>query len=588
MPVAHRRYALLLVLILAISAFVSIATASARTNSGRSESSTDQLGASRPVQADSRGTASASPAGPDVPRMEQVIQSFVSDNHFMGSVLVARGNEIILEKGYGFANLEWETPNSPSTKFRLGSITKQFTAASILLLEERGKLSVSDPVKKYMPDAPAAWDKITIYNLLTHTSGIPSFTSFPDYASLEPFPTTAEQLVKRFRDKPLDFQPGEKWSYSNSGYVLLGYLIEKISGESYEKLVQENIFKPLGMKDSGYDSNSAIIPHRAAGYSPGPNGPENAGYINMTVPLSAGGLYSTTDDLLRWEQGLFGGKLLSPASLQKMTTPFKNDYACGLMVHTANGHKVIEHGGGIEGFTTALAYYPEDKLTVVVLSNINGPSTPDIASKLAALAHGEKVVLLSERKEVAVDPKLFEGYVGNYELAPKFILTVTREGDKLITQATGQPKVPIFAQSEREFFAKVVDAQITFVTDAHGRASELILHQGGQDVHAKRFEGEVPPPKVHKETTVDPKLFDRYVGQYQLSPNFILTITREGDQFFAQASGQPKAQILPEGEREFFYKVVDAQITFETDTTGRATSLTLHQNGANMPAKRIQ
>jgi CubicO group peptidase (beta-lactamase class C family) len=344
--------------------------------------------------------------------MEQVIQSFVSDNHFMGSVLVARGNEIILEKGYGFANLEWETPNSPSTKFRLGSITKQFTAASILLLEERGKLSVSDPVKKYMPDAPAAWDKITIYNLLTHTSGIPSFTSFPDYASLEPFPTTAEQLVKRFRDKPLDFQPGEKWSYSNSGYVLLGYLIEKISGESYEKLVQENIFKPLGMKDSGYDSNSAIIPHRAAGYSPGPNGPENAGYINMTVPLSAGGLYSTTDDLLRWEQGLFGGKLLSPASLQKMTTPFKNDYACGLMVHTANGHKVIEHGGGIEGFTTALAYYPEDKLTVVVLSNINGPSTPDIASKLAALAHGEKVVLLSERKEVAVDPKLFEGYVG--------------------------------------------------------------------------------------------------------------------------------------------------------------------------------
>jgi len=588
MLAGYRRFAFLLIPVFTICAFVSIAIASASANSGRHESSTDQLGASRPAQAYSPGTAPSLPGGPDVPRMEQVIQSFVSGQHFMGSVLVARGNEVIVNKGYGFANLEWDIPNSPTTKFRLGSITKQFTAALVLFLEERGKLKVSDPVKKYMPDAPAAWDKITIFNLLTHTSGIPSFTDFPDYASVEPFTTTPEQLVKRFRDKPLDFPPGEKWSYSNSGYVLLGYLIEKISGGSYAKFVQENIFTPLGMKDSGYDSNSAIIPRRAAGYSPGPDGPINAGYINMTVPLSAGGLYSTTEDLLRWEQGLFGGKLLSPASLQKMTTPFKEDYACGLMVLTTNGHKVIAHGGGIEGFNTMLAYYPEDKLTVIVLSNINGQAPQDIASKLGALAHGEKVVLLSERKEVTVDPKLLEGYVGNYELAPKFILSVTREGDKLITQATGQPKVPIFAESEREFFAKAVDAQITFVTDAQGHAPELILHQGGRDMHAKRFEGELPQPKVHKEINLDPKRFDGYVGQYQLAPNFILTITREGDAFFAQATGQPKAQIFAEGEREFFYKVVDAQITFNTDNAGRATSLTLHQNGADMPAKRVQ
>jgi CubicO group peptidase (beta-lactamase class C family) len=588
MPKAERKFASRLVVIPAILAFVSFAMAFARKNPRCSLNSEVPVRTSPQNEAYSKGAAAASQSNSDVPRMEQVIQSFVSDQHFMGSILVARGNESILDKGYRFANLEWNIPNSPTTKFRLGSITKQFTAASILLLEERGKLSVNDPVKKYMSDAPPAWDKITIYNLLTHTSGIPSFTSFPDYASLEPFTTTPEQLVKRFRDKPLDFQPGEKFSYSNSGYVLLGYLLEKISGQSYAKFVQENIFTPLGMKDSGYDSNTAIIPYRAAGYSPGPNGPENAGYVNMTVPLSAGGLYSTTDDLLRWEQGLFGGKLLSPASLQKMTTPFKDDYACGLMVHTVNGRKVIEHGGGIEGFNTMLAYYPEDKLTVVVLSNMNGPATPDIALKLAALAHGEKVVLLSERKEVKVDPKMLEGYVGNYELAPKFILTVTREGDRLMTQATGQPKIPIFAESEREFFAKVVDAQITFVTDAQGRASELILHQGGRDMHAKRFEGVVPLPKEHKEARVDPKIFDSYVGQYQLAPNFILTITREGDELFAQATGQPKAQIFPEGQREFFYKVVDAQITFETDSSGRATSLTLHQNGADMPAKRVQ
>jgi len=281
----------------------------------------------------------------NLPRMEQVVQSYVSNKQFMGAVLIARDQTIVLDKGYGFANLEWNVPNSPTTKFRLGSITKQFTSASIFLLEERGKLKVDDPVKKYMLDAPAAWDKVTVFNLLTHTSGIPSFTGFPDYASTEAIPTTPEKLVARFRDKPLEFQPGEKWNYSNSGYVLLGYLIEKISGQPYAKFVQENIFDPLGMKDSGYDSNSALMLRRASGYAPSANGPVNAGYIDMSIPLSAGGLYSTTEDLLRWEQGLFGGKLLSPASLQKMTTPFKNDYACGLAVHMVKGRKLIEHGG---------------------------------------------------------------------------------------------------------------------------------------------------------------------------------------------------------------------------------------------------
>jgi CubicO group peptidase (beta-lactamase class C family) len=329
--------------------------------------------------------------------MEQVVQSFVKDNQFMGAVLVARGDDVLLDKGYGFANLEWSIPDSPKTKFRLGSITKQFTAASILLLEQSGKLNVNDAVKKYMPDAPAAWDNITIFHLLTHTSGIPNFTSFSDYRKLEPFSTTVEELVARFRDKPLDFQPGEKWSYSNSGYVLLGYLLEKLSGESYARFVEDNIFKPLCMVDSGYDSNSAVIPNRASGYTRGQNGMVNAGYIDMTIPLSAGALYSTTEDLLRWEQGLFGGKLLSPASLKKMTTPFKNDYGFGLGIHAVNGHEEIAHGGGIEGFNTALAYYPDDRLTVVVLGNVEGLATQEIAADLHTIAEGGSVVLSSER-----------------------------------------------------------------------------------------------------------------------------------------------------------------------------------------------
>jgi len=323
--------------------------------------------------------------------MEQVIHSYTENHRYMGSVLVAKDKQVILNKGYGSADLEWDVPNSPSTKFRLGSITKQFTAASILLLQERGKLNVHDPVSKYMSDAPAAWDKVTIYHVLTHTSGIPSFTSFSEYPKWEPFPVTPAEEVARFKDKPLDFAPGEKWSYSNSGYVLLGYLIEKITGGTYEDFVRKNIFVPLDMRESGLDSNSAVIPRRASGYTREKDVLVNAGFIHMSIPFSAGSLYSTTEDLLKWEQALFGGKVLRAASLETMTTPFKHDYACGLGVQTKNGHKVIEHGGGIEGFNTQLSYYPDDKLTVVVLGNVNGTAPGEIASKLAAVAHGEPV-----------------------------------------------------------------------------------------------------------------------------------------------------------------------------------------------------
>ena len=422
----------------------------------------------------------------NVSRMEQVVQSYVDSKQFMGSVLVAQDGKVVLNKGYGFANLEWDVPNTPTSKYRLGSLTKQFTAACILLLEERGKLKIDDPVKKYMPDAPAAWDKVTIFHLLTHTSGIPSFTGFPDYAASEPFPSTPEKLVARFRDKPLEFQPGEKWNYSNSGYVLLGYLIEKISGQTYSQFVQENIFTPLGMKDSGYDSNSAIIPHRAAGYTPIPNGIKNAGYIDMTIPLSAGGLYSTTEDLLRWEQGLMGGKLLSPASLQKMTTPFKQDYAFGIGVHTEKGHKIIDHNGGIEGFNTILQYYPESKLTIIVLANLNGQAPEAIAAKLADLQHGQSVVLSSEKKEISVAPAVLSKYVGTYELMPGFNIVMTLENGQLMTQATNQPKFPLFAQSDTKFFLKVVEAELEFFKDDKGEVTYFMLHQNGRDMKGIR------------------------------------------------------------------------------------------------------
>ena len=424
----------------------------------------------------------------DVARMDQIVQSHVTAKQFMGAVLVARNDQVLVDKGYGYADLEWQIPDTPDTKFRLGSMTKQFTAAGILLLEERGKLNTDDLVKKYIPDAPAAWDKITIYNLLTHTSGIPNFTSFPDYHSSEATPATPVQLVARFRDKPLDFQPGDNWSYSNSGYVLLGYLIEKISGQTYQNFIQENFFKPLGMNNSGYDSNSEIILHRASGYTSGPAGQVNAGYIDMSIPFSAGALYSTTHDLLRWEEALYGGKVLSPAALKKMTTPFKQNYACGLIVQTVHGHTVYEHGGAIEGFNTDMAYYPDEKLTLIALSNLNGIAPSSIVTQLGAVAHGEKVVLQSERKEITVAPDILARYVGVYQLAPNTDMTITLVDGQLISQMTRQGKVPLLAESETMFFPKDIDAEIEFPKDEKGPASQLILHQNGRDMTGKRLD----------------------------------------------------------------------------------------------------
>jgi CubicO group peptidase (beta-lactamase class C family) len=524
--------------------------------------------------------------GQDLARMDQVVQSYVNKGEFMGSVLVARGDQVLFSKGYGSANLEWNIPDQPSTKFRLGSLTKQFTAASVLLLEERGKLKTDDLVKKYLPDAPAAWDKIAIFHLLTHTSGIPSFTSFPDYAASEPFATTPEKLVARFRDRPLEFEPGEKWNYSNSGYVLLGYLIEKISGESYAKFVQENIFTPLGMKDSGYDSNSAIIPRRAAGYELGPHGPENAGFVHMSGPFSAGALYSTTEDLLRWEQGLFGGKLLSAASLQKMTTPFKQDYAFGLGVTTRGGHKLISHNGGIEGFRTYLGYYPDDRVTVAVLGNVNDGAPGKIGAALGALVHGEPVKLPTESKVISLARATLQSYVGTYELQPGVQCVMTLEDDQLMMQLTGQPKIPLFAETETKFFLMVVNAQVDFSKNDHDEVTDFVLHQNGRDMKAQRISGTIKAPVERKAITVAPDVLQQYIGTYPLTPAFAITVTLENGQLMEQATHQPKFPIFPETKDKFFLKVVDAEIEFVRDASGTVKSLILHQGGYDQPAPK--
>jgi CubicO group peptidase (beta-lactamase class C family) len=421
-----------------------------------------------------------------LPKIDEYMNAAAKVERFSGAILVARDGKVIAAKGYGMADVENDVPNTPETKFRLGSLTKQFTSASIMLLQERGKLSVQDPVCKYVAPCPEAWQPVTIHHLLSHTAGVPNFTAFPDYKKTMREPVNAESLVARFRDRPLDFKPGEDWRYSNSGYALLGYVIEKISGESYENFLRKNIFEPLGMTNTGYDHPEEIVKRRARGYAPRGDGLVNAAYIDMTIPFAAGGLYSTVGDLYLWDQALHGGKLLKKPSLDAMLTPVRNKYGYGLGIDKIFGRPMAGHSGGIEGFATSIIRFTDDRATFIVLSNNEAARPQRVAGDLAAIVFGEKYEVPVERKVVKVDPKIYDSYVGEYELAPGFVFTVTREGDRLMVQATGQGKTELFPASETNFFPKVVRADFTFVKDAEGRVTQLILNQGGRQQPAKK------------------------------------------------------------------------------------------------------
>jgi CubicO group peptidase (beta-lactamase class C family) len=404
----------------------------------------------------------------------------------MGTVLVARDGEVLLSEGFGFANLEWRIPNTPVTKFRLGSVTKQFTGAAILLLAERGELSLDDSIKKHWPDTPTDWESVTFFHLLTHTAGIPNMAALPNFATYRLSPSPVARTVALLKDKPLEFAPGSEMRYSNSGYVLLGYLIERISGKSYAEFLRDNIFTPLGMMDTGYDVHAEIIDRRASGYVAAPGGFSNAPYVDMTLPHAAGALYSTTQDLLRWTQGLFSGRLLTPPSLEKMTTPFKNDYALGVSSMERNGQIAITHGGAIEGFNTNLTFYPADRTTVVVLGNVSGPAPGQIAAQIGAVLYGGPDALPTSRTEVQLSPEMLADYAGTYPLAPDFTLTITARDGALISRATGQPEIPLYAEAKDKFFARALDAQVEFVRSDDGRVNALILRQGPTEIRATR------------------------------------------------------------------------------------------------------
>jgi len=469
------------------------------------------VGVAALLLAGARGNGRATAAGAGKLTAEQVasIDSYVTAEmgreHIPGAeVGIYRRGEILLAKGYGLANVELNVAVKPETLFQSGSVGKQFVSAAVMMLVEEGKVGLDDSIVKYFPKAPESWKPILVKNLLSHTSGLAEYESSERAGPKGPFylrlDFTEDELLVKAEAMPIEFQPGEKWAYRNTNYLLLGMMIHQVTGKFYADYLTERIFAPLGMKSTRLISDADIIPNRSSGYEVHGEKLQNQSWVSPTFNSTAdGALYFNVLDLAKWDEALYGTKLLKQSSLDRIWTvyplndgkPNRGHYGFGWDITAMNGHKLIEHGGAWQGFTCEISRYVDDSLTVVVLTNLDaGHARPEqMAHVVAGLVNPALTPPpAKEHKEVAVDAKVFDGYVGRYQLNPDSILTISREGDHLFAQAGGPDKVQLFPEGVRDYFLKAIEAEITFVTDSKGRATELILHQGGEDQHAKRIE----------------------------------------------------------------------------------------------------
>jgi D-alanyl-D-alanine carboxypeptidase len=323
-------------------------------------------------------------------KVDAIVKEAMAKRHIPGaSVAVMKEGRPLLMKGYGFANIELNVPATSSTVYEIGSITKQFTATVVMMLIDEGKIGLDDPIMKYLEGLPEAWSEVTVRHLLTHTSGIKSYTNLPSFLANLRKDYKEEEIPRLSYAIPLEFKPGEKFAYNNSGYFLLGMILEKVSGKSYSDLLRDRIFSPLGMTSTRVNSLRDVIPNRASGYEWTGAGYKNAEYISMTQPGGAGVLVSTVQDMAKWDAALYGDRLLKKASLRQMWTPFKlnngtaSSYGFGWGINNRPGHRGVAHGGGIPGFTTDIRRLLDDRLTVVVFTNSGSANPGSIAESIA-------------------------------------------------------------------------------------------------------------------------------------------------------------------------------------------------------------
>jgi CubicO group peptidase (beta-lactamase class C family) len=422
-------------------------------------------------------------------KIDTYIRPFVEGNNFPGAILVARGDDVLFSKAYGMANYELKVPNTPRHRFHLASLTKMFTAAAVLLLEEQGKLSTSDTVAKFLPDYPNG-DRILLEHLLAHTAGVPN-AEFSDGEGRVHY--TTEQLVAKFKARPLDFEPGSKTRYSNSNYNLLTYIIEKVSGQSYGEYLKANISDRLGMKSTVNDGDaSALIEDRASGTVPdGFRGVKNAPWVDWSSKTGSGSLVSTTEDLARFVRAEFGGALLKPESLAKVTQK-RPGFPYGWSQDEESSRKQFAVGGRSPGFITAVQHYPEDRTTIIVLTNSYSSMAQDpVVGDIAALVYG-KPAKSGPVAPVKPKPGQFAGVAGHYQMpgnyyAPNAVLTLHDRGDYLEAHWERGDVNIIYPVSADECLDRMYWARLRFQRDPTGKVTGFTYHLV-QDFPARKLD----------------------------------------------------------------------------------------------------
>jgi CubicO group peptidase (beta-lactamase class C family) len=417
---------------------------------------------------------------------------------FQGAVIVARKGKPVIELGIGLADLRTDAPDTPATKFMIGSVGKTITAAAILQLEEAGQLRLTDAVSTHLPDYPAATgSRITIHQLLSHTAGIPEAALDPRRTAEMSRPVGPAELLALFKDRPLDFEPGSKYQYSNSGYVILGLIIEKLSGKSYYDYVEERILRPLGMRSTGYAEKGAEPPEFARGFSEALDGSlRPAPFIHPSWGYAAGAFSSTVGDMLAWDRGLASGKVLSPASIEKMFRPVMDSYGYGWLVRETFGRKGQFHGGGLPGFSAWIERWPDDDAFVAVLANIVTAPTGEIGRSLAAALFGERYAMPAARTAAVVDPKLLDDYVGSFRIDAETVRDIVREGNALFVSRNGGRRVPILPfEKDGFFFPGDKGTFLRFTRDEAGKVNGHIFHQLGVDERAVKSGGSIHNPR---------------------------------------------------------------------------------------------
>ena len=416
--------------------------------------------------------------------LDDYAQAAFKVKDFNGAMLVMQKGKVIYKKAFGMADKEWNVPNTVNTKFRIGSVTKQFTATCILQLAEQGKLSIDDKLSKYIPDYPKG-DSITIHMLLNHTSGIKNYTDLPEFWPKAVLPLSIDSMIALFKNEPLDFSPGTKWNYSNSGFFLLGVIVEKASGKKFNDYLLENVIKKVGLKNTSMDRLDSVLAFRAKGYDKSQQGVwQHAMYISMEGPFSAGAIVSTVDDLYQWTEALHHNEVLSAESTKKMMTPYINHYGYGIGIDSLGSHKRVSHNGGIPGFVTNLSYYPADDVCVVVLSN-NGSNSDGVSAALASIMFDLPVQKPYIPKEVKIDLAILDNYVGKY-IATQPIELIKKDG-KLYRHRDGADDIELKPESKTRFFyADGSDRFVEFEVDKSGKIIKSWLIASGNKIEMKK------------------------------------------------------------------------------------------------------